>query len=332
MLGPMVAISLGNIYELPFLFLPVCFENIVQVILGFYLGANITRKNLKELKVTSFPATANAIWSLVITFAFGYFLYYTTQLSLATSVLSSSPGGAPEVSMIAMAVNADVATVTVMQMARLLAVLSMVPLLSKKASSLKKPVMLGIASNHRSLIAPEQAIFDRSCHNGISNYISKLFNPGVGIALAGGLILYYLKVPAGYMVGAMIAVGTASVCGLKIKPLPEKVRTIVYISTGILIGQYFTREAMMGIVDIYPIMFLLTGLMLLFCAALAIVISKLTGWRLSVCLLATAPGGLISMTIIATEMDCDPLKVSLLHLARLVTIKLTLPLVILLTS
>lgn len=331
LLGPLVAVSLGNLAGLSFPPLPTWFDNSAQVILGFYLGSSITRDNLHELKVVSLPAAVVAVWSLVITFLLGYFVYRATALSLPTAVLSASPGGAPEVSILALSVNADVTTVTVIQMARLFAVLLLTPLISKKYHPGSKALSEKITSKQLQTLSVESAVpIQNNTNHHIRGFIRRLINPGLGIAILGGFLFYYLKVPAGFMVGSMIAVGASSMSGFKIAALPVQVRTVAYIGIGVLIGQYFTREALVNIAEIYPVVLLLTGSMLLSCAALAVAISKLMGWNLSTCLLATAPGGLITLTAIAEDMNADPLKVSLLHMSRLITIKLTLPLVIIL--
>ncbi len=331
-LGPIVAVSLGNIFELPIPMLPGWFESIAQIVLGFYLGIGITRKNLRQLKSASFPAAVIAVWSLVITFALGFFLYQATPLNLATAVLSSSPGGAPEVSIVAVAVNADVATVTIMQLARLLAILILAPLLSKLVRSHKKTVSSACSYDHFNPEGLEDVSSNFASGDRIRTIFLRLCNPGLAIAVAGGLVLNFFGIPAGYMIGAMVAVGAASLYGVKINMPPEQLRLASYIGIGLLIGQFFTREAFVGIADIYPVVLLLTAIMLLSCAALGLVISKITGWRLSVCLLATAPGGLITMIALAAEMDSDPFIVSLMHLSRLITVKLTLPLVLLIIS
>ena len=330
LLGPLIAVSLGNLAGLNFPPLPSLFDISAQIILGFCLGSSLSRDNINELKAILFPALAVAIWSLVITFFLGYFVYHSTALSLPTAVLSASPGGAPEVSIIALSVNADVITVTVIQMARLFAVLLLTPLLSKRFHTGSKASTRKTTEKEIQTLSVESATPLVNRNKTIREFMENMINPGFGIALLGGFLLYYLKVPAGFMVGSMIAVGVFSMSGFKIVPLPTQVRTAAYIGIGVLIGQYFTREALMSIIEIYPVVLLLTGLMLLSCAALAVIISRVMGWRLSTCLLATAPGGLITLTAIAEDMDADPLKVSLLHMARLITIKLTLPLVIIL--
>lgn len=331
-IGPMVALSLGNILELPLPMLPGWFESIAQIILGFYLGIGITRKNLKQLKSASLPAAVIAGWSLFITFALGFFLYRTTQFSLATAVLSSSPGGAPEVSIVAVAINADVATVTIMQMARLLAILMLAPLLSYVMRSHRKSGSPACFYDHFNPEAMEEASSTSYTGNRVRTFFWRLFNPGLAIAAAGGLAFHHIGIPAGYLIGAMVAVGAFSLYGLKINLPPEQLRSGSYIGIGLLIGQYFTREAFVGTLEIYPVVLLLTAMMLLSCAVLGLVISKITGWRLSVCLLATAPGGLITMIAMAAEMDSDPFVVSLMHMSRLITVKLTLPLVVLIIS
>jgi hypothetical protein len=330
LLGPLVAVSLGNLAGMTFPPLPTWFDNSAQVVLGFYLGSSITRDNLHEIKAVSLPAIAISAWSLVITFVLGYFVYRTTVLSLPTAILSASPGGAPEVSILALSVNADVTTVTVIQMARLFAVLLLTPLLSKKFHKASKLFARKASTKQVNTLSVESAAPVGNHNNNLHSLMGKMLNPGLFIAVLGGFLFYSLQIPAGYMVGAMISVSISSVSGLKIKPLPDLVRTAAYIGIGVLIGQYFTREALLNIVEIYPVVLIVTTFMLLSCAGLAVIISKTMGWKLSTCLLATAPGGLITLTAIAADMDSDPLKVSLLHMARLITIKLTLPLVIIL--
>lgn len=329
LLGPMVVVSLSNLLGLPIPVLPNHIDKIAQVILGFCLGVGITRDSLRELRVIAIPALAVAIWSLLITFIFSFFLHRATSLSLTTAVLSSSPGGVPEVVIMAMSVGADAATVTVMQVARLFAVVLFVPLFGKLSAG-KNNTAASCAS--ACPVAPEtkeQVAAPGVYWPELRRFFKALANPGLLIAFTGGLLFSVLKIPAGYMIGAMVATGVASVSGLGLRPLPPGIRTAAYIVVGILVGQFFTREVLGGMVEIYPIILLLTVIMLLASIGLAWFISRLTGWTLMVCLLSAAPGGLMAMTTLASDLDSEPVKVSLLHLSRLVAIKLILPLVIL---
>lgn len=329
LLGPVVAVTLCNLLRLPIPVLPPHIDKIAQVIIGFCLGANITRNSIRELKAICLPAAAIVIWSLVITFVFSFFLIRTTPLSLATAVLSSSPGGVPEVVIMAMSVDADAATVTVMQIARLLAVVLFVPLFSKIPGR-KSNLILSCAGDTQSapeVLAPGPQVSDR--WGQLRHLIKDLLNPGLLVAMIGSLAFNMLRIPAGFMIGAMVATGIASIGGLGFKPLPVQIRQGAYIIIGIMVGQFFTREVLAGMVDIYPVILLLTGLMLLSSVALAWAIARVTGWPLIVCLLSAAPGGLVAMTTLASDLDADPVKVSLLHLSRLVTVKLILPLVVL---
>jgi len=55
------------------------------------------------------------------------------------------------------------------------------------------------------------------------------------------------------------------------------------------------------------------------------IIHRLTGWDLPTSLLAAAPGGFTVMTALAIKHDLDPVKISMLHLCRLFTIKMFIP-------
>jgi uncharacterized protein len=332
-LGSITAVALGNLAGIPFPPLPASFDTIIQVIIGFYLGLNISRENIEELKAVLFPAVLVAVWSVGITFVFGYLLHAVTDLDLATTVLSSSPGGAPEVSIIALAVGANVAIVTVMQVARLLAVVFVLPLLVKKmesGSNLKccSQVLPACAAESSLRLIAEQGSMLGRLLKTCSNTIRGIANPGLGLALAGGLLFKYFNVPAGGMIGAMAFMAIAGLSGMKIKTIPEIVKKCAYIGAGILIGLDFTRSAMAQIAGIYGIVLLLTALMLISSFILALILHRTTGWRMSACLLSSAPGGLFTMTTMADSLGSDPVKVSLLHVARLIAIKATLPLVI----
>lgn len=63
---------------------------------------------------------------------------------------------------------------------------------------------------------------------------------------------------------------------------------------------------------------------------LAQIVRKLTGWDNITCLLATAPAGLTAMTMLAYEMDSNPVEVSMMQLSRLLTVRLIIPIVIVL--
>lgn len=68
------------------------------------------------------------------------------------------------------------------------------------------------------------------------------------IAVIGGVVGHYLKLPAGAMVGAMISVGAANI--LDVQPqLPETLNILGQIIIGAALGLSVTKEVLVGLKD-----------------------------------------------------------------------------------
>ena len=149
------------------------------------------------------------------------------------------------------------------------------------------------------------------------------------LAAAGAFVLVTLGVPAGLMVGGMLGVAIASAYGLPVRGFPPRLFNLLLVALGIMVSQHFTPEtgemlAAGGVIwplVLSTIVVFVTGLLS------AWVIHRFAGWDLPLCLLAGAPGGFTIMTSLAVYYGYDPFRVSMVHLARLLSIKTVVPLV-----
>jgi membrane AbrB-like protein len=147
------------------------------------------------------------------------------------------------------------------------------------------------------------------------------------IASIGGFIGLKLNLPAGALVGSMVFVAIYNIF-VGNGEIPVNFKAIAQIIVGGLIGLYFTRETVFGLKAlIIPVLILIVGLMTS-CIILGLLISKLTGLDLLTALFSSAPGGLTDMTLISEAYGADISKVALLHLARMITVIVLLPLII----
>lgn len=64
----------------------------------------------------------------------------------------------------------------------------------------------------------------------------------LALAVAGGVVGIKLKLPAGGLVGAMVAVAAAQVFGLRFATLPAGTSYVLQIMVGMMIGLGITRE------------------------------------------------------------------------------------------
>lgn len=328
LLGTLAVIGTLRALEVPIPDSPQYISTIVQVVLGIYIGAKVTRDTVRELKSLVVPAAVISLWALTVIFFFGWLLSRLTWLDTYTAILSSSIGGLPEMMVLSMATGADLAVVLVMQTFRMLATVAVFPLLFTK------------------WFAPAQATANPAPDSGkrrqrqgkgvawqeIFAYLTQkpqllLFT--LAVAAAGGWALTALGVPAGVMVGGMLAVAAASVAGLPVRPLHPRLFSPLLVAVGIMVSDNFgpdTAQTLLSGSLLWPVL-LSTLLIFLSSLAIAWAIHRLSGWDMATSFLAAAPGGFTVMTTLAIRYNKDPFRVSMLHLCRLMAIKSVVPLV-----
>lgn len=143
----------------------------------------------------------------------------------------------------------------------------------------------------------------------------------------GGYIGVKLKIPAGAMIGSMVAVAIFNISTSR-GYVPTNFKTIGQIVIGAIIGLNFTMDSIKGLKDlILPTIILILGLTLI-SILLGFAIHKFTGIDLPTALFSTAPGGLTDMTIMSESFGAQTHIVALLHLVRLTTVLTVLPIVI----
>ncbi|TVQ40253.1 MAG: hypothetical protein EA384_03805 [Spirochaetaceae bacterium] len=308
---------------------PVYLSPVVQTLLGIYIGARITRQTVRQLKSLALPAIVVSAWALALVFAFGSLLGRLTWLDVHTAVLSSSVGGLPEMMVLSMATGADVAVVIVMQTFRLLITIALFPLLFRKMFTQGTgvdrgpyPRMSRTARFREGAQAVTRSFIHRPHHTGLS----------LAVAASGGWALTALGVPAGMMVGAMLATAGASVAGLPVRSIHPLLFNLLLVALGIMVSGYFgphTAETLSSGNLIWPMLFS-TSVVLLTSLCVARIIHRLAGWDMPTSFLAAAPGGLTVMTTLAIQYDKNPFQVSMVHLARLLAIKTVVPFVFML--
>lgn len=146
------------------------------------------------------------------------------------------------------------------------------------------------------------------------------------VALAGGILFSFLRAPIPWLLGPMTAVLIGSRFGKINFYWPSFIRDIGLIFVGYSIGLSFTRNALLQILKNLPSMLLMTVMLVLFCAGIAFIVSKLTNVDYPTALTGSIPGGLSQMIIFAEEMKgIDITTVTFLQVARLIMIIFFVP-------
>jgi membrane AbrB-like protein len=140
---------------------------------------------------------------------------------------------------------------------------------------------------------------------------------------AGALLLTWLRVPAGTLVGAVL--GSAAVGGLvkaEPHPLQRWVRTAGLVLIGCVSGARLDAESleMMGLVAL-PVLAVVMVLLALN-AALARWLVKRRQIDPTTAVLACAPGGLSELSVLAVKEGADVGTVTVIHLVRVLLVVL----------
>lgn len=316
-LGSIFLIGALRAMEVPLPAAPSFIAPAIQVILGLYIGAKVTKDTVQELRRLAKPACIISLWALMVIFVFGTLLSRYTWLDSYTAILSSSIGGLPEMTILAMATGADMGVIIVMQSLRMIATIILFPILFNKWFGTK---LQQVADETAATVENKDQL-------SLKDLPSIIFS--LVVASVGGYVFLRLGVPAGGMVGAMFFVAGASLAGLGIKPLGGKFFPPMLVGVGVMVSDNFSRATVDMLVSgslIWPLL-LLTTLIFLSSFAVSWLISKVTGWDPATSFLAAAPGGFTIMTVLAVKYDQNPFQVSMLHLVRLLAIKSVVPLV-----
>ncbi|SET30929.1 hypothetical protein SAMN03159358_1293 [Paenibacillus sp. NFR01] len=139
----------------------------------------------------------------------------------------------------------------------------------------------------------------------------------------------FIALPVPWLLGPMVGVLIGSNIAKRYYSWPGIVRNGGMIVVGYTIGISLTATALREIGRQLPAMLLMTALLLVFCAGIAFIVSKISGVNYRTVLLGSIPGGLTQMVLLAEEMeDINITIVTVIQVIRLMMIIICVPLLI----
>ncbi|MDF2880364.1 MAG: rane protein [Clostridiaceae bacterium] len=144
------------------------------------------------------------------------------------------------------------------------------------------------------------------------------------VGITGGIAALKLKIPAGAMIGSMLCVALYNVITGNAF-LPQDIRVITQIAAGAFIGSGIKYKDVQDLkLMIKPAVLMVSSMMILD-LFMGYLMYKITGIDLVTSLFASAPGGLMDMTLISADLGADTSKVAVLQMARLMTVMIIFP-------
>ena len=309
MLGALFLVALFNICSNK-AFLPNYFKFITQIATGTFIGSKFCSEDIKMLKKVIIPGMTMVLLMITFSFILSYLMSTFLGIDNLTSFFATAPGGIMDISLIAYDFKANTSQVALLQLIRLISVISFVPFFTKKCYE---------KSNKKNIS------FEQEIKNEIKEEKSFLFTIIVGII--GGIIGYFSHLPAGTMSCSMALVAYFNVKTHKAY-MPLTLRKIIQSFGGALIGAKVTLSDVIALKDlILPIILIVIG----FCLMNVFVgffLYKTTKFSLSTALLSASPGGMSDISLMAEDLGANGPQVASMQFLRAIFIVGVYPIII----
>lgn len=289
---------------------------VCSVGIGLVLGKQLNRNVFCHARGMVRPVLVQIGCLLLLSLACGYIFYLLAgkdEVSLATALVSASAGGLTEMMVFGLSIGGDVAVIAFVQTFRLVTFLSLIPYSSKLARRLgdkRGPAAVSAACNF-------SGPFTRP------NYLLLLL-----AAFGGGWVGQALGLPAGALLGSMFFAGGVGILLNKQYDYPAWVRSLAQVGLGMVMGQRVDAEVLSRLAGFFLPVLGLTAVMLIGCLLLALLQYKTTRYDLATCLMCSAPAGLSQVAVYAEETGTDVFTVAVFHTARMVSIVIIYPWII----
>lgn len=304
LLGPMiVGVAMGLLGAT--VRIPTRLFIVAQAVLGCMIAQSLSPAILTPL-LDDWPLVLLVLFAtLAASGVSGWCLVRFSGLPGPTGAWGSSPGGAS--AMVAMAgdFGADVRLVAFMQYLRVLFVAT--------AAAMVARIGLGDEAGHGSASLEWFPPLDWR------------FLATLGIAVAGAWLGPRLRIPSGALLLPMIIGAALHSSGVMALQVPEWLLALAYTLIGWSVGLRFTRPIFLLALRTLPQMVASIVALMLFCGLLAWMLTRFLPVDLMTAYLATSPGGLDTVAIIAAGSRVDMSFVMAMQTLRLFTILLTGP-------
>lgn len=240
------------------------------------------------------------------TFA-GWMIARTGILPGTTAAWGCSPGAATGMVAMAEDFGADARLVAFMQFLRVTMVLIVATLVSR--------FVFGVVAAEAAPGAAEQSFMEQ-----LPDFAATL-----GVAAAGGIAARLLPVPSGAFFVPLALAGTLQATGLVTIVLPPWLLIAAFSAIGLWVGLRFTRETVAYALRALPAMLVGVSCLIAMCGLSAVMLVWLVGTDPLTAFLATTPGGLDAIAIIAVGSNADISFVLALQTVRLFVVIVTGP-------
>ena len=146
------------------------------------------------------------------------------------------------------------------------------------------------------------------------------------LSFAAGWLLHKKHIPAGMMIGAVLAAAILAILGVGSVPGPTK--HVAQVIAGTFIGCSATRDDFKKLLTFWKPVLVITLSLLLVNLAIGFLLFFAGYSDLLSCLVCAVPGGISDVTLIAVDFGADASKVLVVHFCRLIVGMMVFPVVV----
>jgi membrane AbrB-like protein len=308
MLGPLTITLIHHALRGKGVRWPVEFRNAGLIVIGYSMGRTVTVETTQQILINLPGMVAVTLLIVLFSLATGYLTHRQTGISLASGILGSVPGGLAQMVLMAEEIkDADVTVVTLMQMARILAVLFIVPFVAT----------YGIV--HLPAGTPAVAA---ATHYGLAVL------PALLMAPLGAWLASRMNFPIPFLLGAIFATTAAVLIGFPAPPVPRPLINTAQLFFGVYLGITISLESLRGVGKVLPWAIGGSVALVAFTYLVGFGLTLVTPASLLTAFLSTAPGGITEMGIVALTLGADVAFILAYQLFRLFCILLAAPLLL----
>jgi membrane AbrB-like protein len=276
-------------------------------LVGVTVGSLVDPATLAQVAGAWLPVLLVSFGTLGLSIAAGLLLRLWPGISPVTGAFAMIAGGAASITGMARELGADERMVAVLQYLRVLLIVSLMPLTAA--------LVFGASSDG----GPAAGSGGAGWPAGL------LFT--VGCAVVGVVLGRLLRLPAGTTLGPMLVAAVVDLSGLGHGAgVPAPLVTAAFLVIGLQVGVSFTRASLRTIGRALPFALAITVALILACAGLGLVLTRVTGASALDAYLATTPGGMAAVLATAGDSGADSTFVLSVQVARLFVMMLSAPL------
>ena len=337
-LGAMLGVIIFNILTGMVAF-PVQARAVSQSLVGGVIAVSVTREFVRSLRTFVKSAVVLTICMTISGFLVGYILYRLNLIDdLATSLFASAPGGLADMALIAMEMGIDSSRVITLQIIRLVSIIAICPQLYRVIARRYNPPVSAefvIAKSEPEAFPTQEAVHTSALSTSLpypqegrfhekAVWVIRKSALTIVVAIAGGIVGFFIGVPAGVLIFSMIAVIAFNFSTGK-GYMPKNLRRFAQVIAGTIIGQNIGANELPYIIDLIIPGIILVLIYIALSFVIAFIMRRLCGLDLITALFASAPGGASDMALIADDMGGNSPIIATMHIVRIVGVIIIFP-------